>query len=109
MTHEVEYCLDDQEVTEVTRNMGDIQVRRLPVLNHEKRLIGIRRRRGHERGPVCRGSLDQDFTTGRCAQPDWLTQGSKRTLAWVQPISPFCRNGISINLTTGITIMSLLK
>jgi len=26
---------------EVTRNMADIQVRRLPVLNREKRLVGI--------------------------------------------------------------------
>jgi CBS domain-containing protein len=41
MTHEVEYCFDDQDVTEVTRNMGDIRVRRLPVLNREKRLVGI--------------------------------------------------------------------
>jgi predicted transcriptional regulator len=33
--------LDDQEVEEVTRNMADIQVRRLPVINHDKRLVGI--------------------------------------------------------------------
>lgn len=41
MTAEVKYCFDDQEVEEVTRNMGEIQVRRLPVINHEKRLVGI--------------------------------------------------------------------
>jgi CBS domain-containing protein len=41
MTEDVKYCFDDQEVEEVTRNMADIQVRRLPVLNREKRLVGI--------------------------------------------------------------------
>ena len=41
MTEDVKYCFDDQEVEEVTRNMADIQIRRLPVLNREKRLVGI--------------------------------------------------------------------
>jgi len=41
MTQDVKYCFDDQEVEEVTRNMADIQVRRLPVLNRDKRLVGI--------------------------------------------------------------------
>jgi len=41
MTEEVKYCFDDQEIEEVTRNMADIQVRRLPVLNRAKRLVGI--------------------------------------------------------------------
>src|SRR3954470_16427854 len=41
MTEEVKYCFEDQDLKEVTRNMADIQVRRLPVLNHEKRLVGI--------------------------------------------------------------------
>jgi len=41
MTAEVKYCYDDQDLDEVTANMGDIQVRRLPVLSREKRLVGI--------------------------------------------------------------------
>jgi pimeloyl-ACP methyl ester carboxylesterase len=41
MTAEVRYCYDDQELDEVSAIMGDIQVRRLPVLNREKRLVGI--------------------------------------------------------------------
>jgi CBS domain-containing protein len=41
MTEDVKYCFDDQEIEEVTRNMAEIQVRRLPVLNREKRLVGI--------------------------------------------------------------------
>jgi CBS-domain-containing membrane protein len=41
MTADVKYCFDDQDVEEVTQNMGDNQVRRLPVVNREKRLVGI--------------------------------------------------------------------
>jgi CBS domain-containing protein len=41
MTDDVKYCFEDQDLDEVARNMGDIQVRRLPVLNHDKRLVGI--------------------------------------------------------------------
>src|SRR5438105_8614409 len=41
MTEDVKYCFDDQEIDDVTQNMADIQVRRLPVLNRDKRLVGI--------------------------------------------------------------------
>jgi len=41
MTRDVKYCFEDQDIEEVTRNMGDIQVRRLPVMNRQKRLVGI--------------------------------------------------------------------
>lgn len=41
MTAEVKYCYEDQDLDEVCANMGDIQVRRLPVLNRSKRLVGI--------------------------------------------------------------------
>jgi CBS domain-containing protein len=41
MSAEVKYCFEDEELDEVTRNMGDIQVRRLPVVSREKRLVGI--------------------------------------------------------------------
>lgn len=41
MTREVKYCFEDQDVDEVCRNMGEIQVRRLPVINRDKRLVGI--------------------------------------------------------------------
>ena len=36
MTADVKYCFDEQDIEEVTRNMGDIQVRRLPVLDRNK-------------------------------------------------------------------------
>ena len=41
MTPGVKYCYLDQEIDEITANMADIQVRRLPVLDHDKRLVGI--------------------------------------------------------------------
>jgi CBS domain-containing protein len=41
MSRDVKYCFEDQSVDEVTRNMADIRVRRLPVLNRDKRLVGI--------------------------------------------------------------------
>ena len=41
MSPEVKYCFEDQDLDEVTANMADIQVRRLPVLNRDKRLVGI--------------------------------------------------------------------
>ena len=41
MSEEVKYCYEDEDLEHVARNMGDIQVRRLPVVNREKRLVGI--------------------------------------------------------------------
>lgn len=41
MSGEVKYCFEDQDLAEIGRNMGEQQVRRLPVVNREKRLVGI--------------------------------------------------------------------
>ena len=41
MTPDVRYCYEDEPVTHVAVNMGDLRIRRLPVLNREKRLVGI--------------------------------------------------------------------
>ena len=41
MTEDVKYCFEDEDFDEVARNMADQQVRRLPVLNRDKRLVGI--------------------------------------------------------------------
>ena len=40
MTPQVMYCYDDQSVDEICNNMADIKVRRLPVVNRDKRLVG---------------------------------------------------------------------
>jgi CBS domain-containing protein len=41
MSLEVKYCFEDAELDEVAQNMADIKVRRLPVVNRDKRLVGI--------------------------------------------------------------------
>jgi CBS domain-containing protein len=41
MSHEVKYCFEDEEVAHVVENMAELQVRRLPVMNRHKRLVGI--------------------------------------------------------------------
>jgi CBS domain-containing protein len=41
MTPDVVYCFDDQDVQEAARIMEERQIRRLVVLNREKRLVGI--------------------------------------------------------------------
>ena len=41
MTRDVHYCFDDENVEDVSDKMAEWQVRRLPVLNRDKRLVGI--------------------------------------------------------------------
>ena len=41
MTPDILYCFEDQDVQEAARQMRDNQVRRLVVLNGDKRLVGI--------------------------------------------------------------------
>ena len=41
MTRDVKYCFEGDEVADVARNMGDIQVRRLPVVSADKQLVGV--------------------------------------------------------------------
>lgn len=41
MTQEVKYCFEDEEISHVCANMSEIQVRRLPVVDRNKRLVGI--------------------------------------------------------------------
>jgi CBS domain-containing protein len=41
MSPKVLYCMEDESVTDVLINMRDEQIRRLPVVNQEKRLVGV--------------------------------------------------------------------
>lgn len=41
MTADVKYCFEDDDLRDVIRNMADIKVRRLPVLDRDKRLVGV--------------------------------------------------------------------
>jgi CBS domain-containing protein len=58
MTTEVLYCFEDQTLEEVAANMGDQQIRRLPVLNRDKRLVGI----------ISLGDIAQASADGRGAE-----------------------------------------
>ena len=50
MSPQILYCFEDQDVDEICDNMSDIKVRRLPVVNRDKRLVGV----------VSLGDLSQD-------------------------------------------------
>ena len=41
MSQEVRYCFEDEDTAHVARNMGEQQIRRLPVVDRSKRLVGI--------------------------------------------------------------------
>lgn len=41
MSDEVKYCYTDDEIDEVLSNMGEQQIRRLPVVDRDKRLVGV--------------------------------------------------------------------
>lgn len=41
MSRDIKYIYDDETLEDATRNMGDLQIRRLPVLDRKKRLVGI--------------------------------------------------------------------
>lgn len=39
MSHDVKYIYDDETLEDASRNMSELKVRRLPVLNRKKRLV----------------------------------------------------------------------
>jgi len=41
MTADVKYCYEDEDTDHVARNMGALQIRRLPVVDRNKRLVGV--------------------------------------------------------------------
>ncbi len=41
MTEKTFYCFEDQDVEEICNNLGEIKVRRLPVVSRDKRLVGV--------------------------------------------------------------------
>ena len=68
MSQEVKYCYDDADSDEVLDNMAEIQVRRMPVVDHDKRLVGI-----VSIGDLAKeDSSDSGRALGRIAQPSEL-------------------------------------
>lgn len=41
MSEGIHYCFEDQELDEISKKFSNHQIRRLPVLNRDKRLVGI--------------------------------------------------------------------
>jgi CBS domain-containing protein len=41
MSQRLLYCFADQQVEDVLENMGEMQVRRMPVVDRDKRLVGV--------------------------------------------------------------------
>ena len=41
MSDGIKYCFEDQDVDDVAFNMAELGIRRLPVVNRDKRLVGI--------------------------------------------------------------------
>jgi CBS domain-containing protein len=41
LSKEVMYCFEDDDLDDAVQNMADIKMRRLPVLDRDKRLVGI--------------------------------------------------------------------
>src|SRR4051812_46650239 len=41
MSQDVRWCWEDDDVEEVSQLMGETQIRRMPVINAEKQLIGV--------------------------------------------------------------------
>ena len=41
MSQDIKYCYDDADAEEVLENMGALQLRRMPVVDRDKRLVGI--------------------------------------------------------------------
>lgn len=41
MTPDIEYVFDDEDIEDASIKMGRLKVRRLPVLNRDKRLVGM--------------------------------------------------------------------
>ena len=41
MSADVKYCYDDEDIEHLASNMADLEVRRLPVVNRDKQLVGV--------------------------------------------------------------------
>lgn len=41
MSEPIKYCYDDETIEELAQNFAKNQIHRLPVLNHDKRMVGI--------------------------------------------------------------------
>jgi CBS domain-containing protein len=68
MTEKIRYVFDDQDVSEAAESMKDQQIRRLVVLNRDKRLVGF-----VSMGDLSRKTNDEHLTASvarTCSEPN---------------------------------------
>jgi CBS domain-containing protein len=72
MSPDVKYCYEDEKVDHVAHNMGEIQVRRLPVMDRDKRLVGIVAMAdvAVKRGPGVAGETIKEVSERRTARTE---------------------------------------
>jgi len=92
MSQEMKYCFEDEAVEHVAENMAELQVRRLPVLNRDKRLVGIvslgdlaTQARCRKRQGRCTGSRSPAGSTIRAKRPDDVPAAQKIRQGGVAP------------------------
>ena len=84
MTGEVRYCFEDEDVSDVAMNMGDLKVRRLPVVSRDKRLVGI-----ISLGDVSRSDGEADMSGAALSAIS--EPGGRHTTAWMsRPLGRRC-------------------
>jgi CBS domain-containing protein len=83
MSPDVKYCYEDEKVDHVAHNMGEIQVRRLPVMDRDKRLVGIVAMAdvAVKRGPGVAGETIKEVSERRTAR----TEAQKPALVKPKP------------------------
>jgi CBS domain-containing protein len=59
MTEEIKFVFDDEDVSRAAEAMSDRQIRRLVVLNRNKRLVGL-----VSMGDICRDTHDDKLSAG---------------------------------------------
>ncbi len=59
MSADISWCFEDDLIEDVSEKMSDIQVRRIPVVNHKNELVGI----------VSLGDLASRYSSQTAAKP----------------------------------------
>ncbi len=74
MTADVIYGFEDQEVSEVSKIMEEHQIRRLPILSREKRLVGVL-----SLGDIVIGTQDKELAGAALKEVSEPTPTSQKT------------------------------
>ena len=70
MSPKILYCMEDETVADVLLNMREEQIRRLPVVNGQKRLVGVVSLGDLSRAEAHRRATHLQESLNPCS-PDW--------------------------------------